>query len=289
MIDFQSFKVRCSAINKVQSNSSQNPILTDKQAIRLDELEKKESLTEKQKDEMAELLVKKDNGKKLVLSTTCIEYLMEAYAWETEQMIPVNKESLDVVQVRKGKMAEEVAGKILSVHDNELYLIHKDRISNEYLSGEIDLYLGKQVMAATNVTDIKNSFDYPTFLKKIHTGLETGQKEQIQGYGDITGAKDLFVANCLVNAPYEIVEEMRWKVAKKMNATTTESPEFLEEWPKWERSMSFSHMPIHQRVSKIKVEPFTDSERQKLYDRVKVCREWLQLFYEQRMSLYPKK
>lgn len=285
MINFDNFKVRCSAINKVMSNSAQNPVLTEKQGLRLDELEKKDSLTEKQKEEMAELLVKKDNGKKIILSTTCIEYLMEVYAWETEGMIPVNKEALDVLSMKKGKMAELVAGQVLSVVDNVEYLIHKDRISNEYLTGEIDLYTGPHVMAATNVTDIKNSFDYPTFLKKIHTGLETGQKEQLQGYGDITGATDLIVANCLITAPREIIEEMMWKVAKKVNAATFESPEFLAEWPVFERSMVFHHIPIQRRVSKIKVEPFTDFERQRLYDRVKVCRDFLNLFHEQRLKL----
>lgn len=282
---FENFKVRCSAINKVMSNSAQNPILTEKQGLRLDELEKKDSLTEKQKEEMAELLVKKDNGKKVILSTTCIEYLMEAYAWETEGMIAVNKEALDVLSIRKGKMAEHIAGQVLSVVDNIEYLIHKERIENEYASGEIDLYTGAHVYAATNVTDIKNSFDYPTFLKKIHTGLETGQKEQVQGYGDITGARDLVVANCLISAPREIIEEMMWKVALKINAATFESPEFLAEWPKWERSMVFHHIPIQRRVTKIKVEPFTDFEQQRLYDRVKVCRDFLNLFHEQRMKL----
>lgn len=285
MIDFSQFKVRCSAINKVQSNSAQNPVLTEKQAIRLDELEKKESLTNKQQVEMAELLVKKDNGTQVILSTTCIEYLMEAYAWETQGMIPVNKESLDILSIRKGKTEESEARILLTRVDKLSYEVHKERISNEYLSGEIDLYVGEQVYAAENITDIKNSFDYPTFLKKIHTGLETGQREQVAGYGDITGAQELYIANCLVDCPFEVIEEMRWKVAKKMNAVTLESPEFLAEWPKWERSMIFNHIPIQQRVSKIKVEPFSEFERQKLYDRVKICREWLNNFHEQYQKL----
>jgi hypothetical protein len=196
-------------------------------------------------------------------------------------MIAVNKESLDNLSIRKGKMAEKVAGEVLSVVDDVEYLIHKDRISNDYLSGEIDLYLGEHVMAATNITDIKNSFDYLTFLKKIHTGLETGQKEQLQGYGDITGATDLVVANCLITAPREIIEDMMWKVAKKVNAATFESPEFLAEWPVFERSMIFHHIPLQRRVSKIKVEPFSAFERQRLYDRVKVCRDWLNKFHEE--------
>lgn len=289
MIDFQQFKCRSSSIVKVLANSSQNPILTDKQTARLKELRDKEQtnggLPLRQAAEMAELLVKEGNGKKIVLSTTCIEYLMEVYAWETEQMIPVNKESLDNLTIRKGKMAEELGGLVLSVHDGVMYQVHKERIENDFITGEVDLFLGEHIYAATNISDIKNSFDYPTFLKKLHTGLEYGQKEQLQGYGDITGAQDLCVVNCLVNAPGDIIEEMKWKVLRKINAATFESQEFLAEWPRFERSMKFDHMPIELRVSKIKVEPFTDFERQRLYDRVKVCRDWLCNFHEQYTKL----
>jgi len=259
--------------------------LTENQVKELADLEAKVTLTEKQKEKMAELLVKRENGKKVILSDTCIEYLMEWYAWETEQMIPVGKESLDNLSMRKGKEGEREAIALVSIYDGELYLEHKERIENEFLSGEIDCYLGESVYAAKNVTDIKNAFDYPTFLKKIHTGLENGQEEQLQGYGDITGAKELYIANTLVSASGEILEEMKYKVAKKFGAITTESPDFLEEWKKWYRSMVFSDMNPKKRVNKIKVEPFSEIRRQQVYDRVKICREWLFTFHEQRQKL----
>src|SRR5207248_1447458 len=104
------FKCRSSAIIKMMANSRSNPVLTEKQTLRLIELEAKESVTDKQKEEMAELLIKKGNSSKIVLSDMCIEYLMEVYAWETQGMIPVSKESLDILQMQKGKMGEQTAG-----------------------------------------------------------------------------------------------------------------------------------------------------------------------------------
>ena len=44
--------------------------------------------------------------------------------------------------------------------------------------------------------------------------------------------------------------------------------------------MRFDHMPVHKRVHKIKIEPFSEFERQKLYDRVKIGRDWLNEFHE---------
>jgi hypothetical protein len=288
-IRFDDFKVRCSAISKAQSNSRSNPQLTEKQAETLAKyratLEIGNTLTEKQKLEMVGLIEKEENGAKVILSDTCIEYLMVEYAWRTEGMISVNREAMDLVAMKKGKEVEAMSGKLLSLVDDVEYKVHKPRIYNEYLSGEIDFYNGEHVMAATRIADNKASWDYPIFLKKLHTGLEGGQREQVQGYGDITGAKELYIANTLVDTPAEIIEEMKFRLAKKMGCVTTEDTEFLKEWATWEKSMKFTHIPIHKRAHKIKIEPFTTFEQEKLYDRVKVCREWLNNFHESYQKL----
>jgi hypothetical protein len=195
-------------------------------------------------------------------------------------MIATGKESLDSLAMKKGKLCEDEGIAALSVVDGVDYKKHKDRICNEFISGEIDCYAGNSVYEADVVPDIKNSFDYPTYLKKINTEVPKEQKEQVQGYGDITGAEELYVVDCLITAPQEIIDDMMCKVLRKVNAATTESPEFLEEWKIWEHSMNFQRIPVRQRVFKKKIEPFTEFERQKLYDRVKVCREWLFTFHE---------
>lgn len=285
-INFDNFKVRCSSIKKILSNSQSNPILTEKQAVLLDELEKKDNLTENQKNTITRLKELKDNSKKIVLSDTCIEYLMEVYSWETEKMIPIGKESMDLLQLKKGKMAEEESITLLSIYENVFYKKNNERVENEYLSGEPDIYTGNSIMEADIITDIKTIWDYPLFLKKIHQKLENGYLEQVQGYCDITGAKGGRIARCLVSLPFEIVQEMKWKVAKKLDAISVESPEFLKEWVKWEYSMNFDNIPVEGRVHIIKINTFSPIERQKVYDRVKICREWLNNFHEERIKLF---
>lgn len=283
--DAQNFKCRSSAIKAMMSEKQGFAKLTEKQIEKVAAYEKELNdngcIAEGKKKELAELYAKREKSAEIVLSDTCVEYLMAWYAWETEGMIPVGKESFDNLAMRKGKECEQEAIALLSIYDGDLYLTHKERISNDYLSGEIDCYLGDDIYSATNVTDIKNSEDYPTFLKKIHTGLENGQEEQLQGYGDITGSRKLYVANTLVTPSGEIIEEKKWLVAKKMKATTIETPEFLKEWEKWQRSMNFSHLNPKKRVSKIPIEPFSEIRRQQVYDKVKICREWLNNFHEQ--------
>jgi len=282
MTDFNwdQFKVRCSSISKILSTSRDNPVLTEKQTLRLQELEGKESLTDKMKLELADLLVKKENSTKLCLSDTCIEYLMEAYAWETARKQSVTKE-MDMEYTQKGKMVEEESITLLSMVDFEIYSKNQERVSNDYLSGEPDIYLGEHILAAQKITDIKSCWDYPGFLKKIHKKIDNGYDYQIKGYCDITGAPVGEIAYCLVDMPDSIKNDYRRRLFYKINPVTEESPEFKAALAELEHSMTFLDIPIHKRVYKVPVQPFSDFERQRVYDRVKQCREWLCNFDQQ--------
>lgn len=285
LINFDTFKVRCSAIGRLTSEPKNGIYITDKQLEEITCLEEKEKLTVKQGERLAELILKRENSSKIVLSDTCIEYLMEEYSYIVYGMIPVGKESMDMLAMKKGVLAENDAVTLLSIVDGEIYRIHKERIYNDFLSGEIDCYLGEHIYTATNVTDIKNAFDMPTYLKKINRPIITEQKHQVCGYLDITGAPVGYVAECLVSAPLEVLEGTKWKLAQKMGATTIESPEFLLEWLLFEKSMIFDHISPMQRVFKKKVDPFEETFRQKLYDKVKYSRDWLNEFHEKFQKL----
>jgi hypothetical protein len=282
-VNWDLFKCRCSGIHKITSNKRGFEPLTELQEKRVIELEEKNNvkpITDKQREELTGLYAKREASKGINLSDMCIEYLMEVFAWETEGMIPVSKESMDILSISKGRKQEAQAGALMNFVDDVIYKTHKERISNDFLTGEIDFYLGESVYKATRVNDVKNAWDYPGFLKKINNGLENGQKEQIQGYGCITGAPELNIVNCLVDCTEQNIEEVKWRVAKKFDAISIESPEFLVEWAKWEKSMIFNHIDPYKRVHKIAVEPFTPFEQQKVYDRVKQCREFLWKFDE---------
>lgn len=289
--EFSKFKVRCSAISSVLANSRSNPCLTEKQTARLSELEGKETLTDKMKEEMADLLVKKENGNKVILSDTCIAYLMTEYAWITEGMVSVTRELLDIPQMQKGTIVEPQSLALLSIVDGTYYLPNEDkegnreRIFNEYLSGEVDAYEGESIMRANCIPDVKSIYDYPTFLCKIQDAILPANDWQVKGYMDISGAPRGFIANCLVDTDEGTIEGLKYRLLSKLRCATDEDPKFKEKWSLIERSMKFSHIPPHKRVFKKNVEPVSDFQRSQLYDRVKVCREWLAQFHEQYQKL----
>lgn len=288
MTDFSNWKCRCSAISKMMSNSKDNAPLTDLQEIRLRELEKKadcDEITEKQRVELASLILKREKRKDVFLSDTCIQYLTEAYAWETEKMCSITKE-MDVEYFERGRKTESESIELLSFVDDIPYVKNEERFENDFLSGIPDVLEIKEMIGetgpifyASSIWDIKSTKDYPTFLYKIHKGLDSGNAGQLQGYGDILECGDLGVAFTLPTMPQSIREGYKIKLAYKMNAAIDQDKEFEKAWTNLERSMIFDHIPAPRRVYKIPVEPFTLSEKQAVYDRVRVCREWLNSFH----------
>lgn len=284
-INWDNFKCRCSGISKIMANSRSNPQITDKQLERLKQLEAREVLTDKHELELAELRLKMGNRKKALLSDSCIEYLMELYAYETQGMRSIAREQNEILTMKKGKLAEEDSITLLSIIDGILYEKNDEVIENDFLRGEPDVYVGPEVMKATKITDIKSCWDYPSFLKKISSGDNNGYILQVQGYCDITGATEGEIAYCLVNMPEVMQNDFKKRLFYSGEYISDESPSFLKEWKEWQHSMIFDSIPHHKRVFKVNVDPFTDEQRQKVYDRVKVCREWLNNFDETYQSL----
>lgn len=286
VIDFSKFKVRCSAIHMAMADSRDNPTLTAKQALRLTELEGKEILTGNMKAEMAELLVKKENSTKTVLSSTYIGYLMQEYAWVTQGMVSITRELMDIPQLQKGTIVEAESLALLSIVDGKYYFPNEDehgnreRIYNDFLSGEVDAYCGESIIGAEAIPDIKSIFDYPTFLNKIHEPLTKANDLQVKGYMDISKAPIGFIANCLVDTDDGTIEGMKYRLLNKMRCASEENEKFKERWMVLQKSMRFGHIAPHLRVFKKNVEPMTETERQAIYDRVKIGREWLNNFHE---------
>lgn len=283
-LDFDSFKCRCSSIGLIMSNSKDNPSITEKQTEELAELEKKEALTKKQKEKMAELLLKKENSKKVILSDSCVSYLMEWYAEKTAGKLPVDRETMDLDAISKGKLMEEDSLLLLSNVDGYYYEKNEERVSNEYLTGEPDTFVGEHIINAEAIIDTKSVWDYPTYLKQINAKLQPIYVSQIKGYGDICNTQELYVAKCLVNMPEEMIESYKTRMAYKLKLDVNDIG-FLNYFDKLEQSMRFDDIEERLRVHKTKVEPFTILEKQQVYDRVLSCREWLFNFHEKYLLL----
>jgi hypothetical protein len=233
---------------------------------------------------MAELIEKRERSKEVKLGDTAISFLLDEYAWITEKKCSVSKE-LDIEYLQKGRLGEKEGRELLSYVEDYYYEKNNERLYNDFLSGEPDTWKGESVQRAEAVPDLKIIWDMPGFLKKIVKPIEPEYADQLRGYGLLTGAKVLFRANALITTPEPIRNQIKMRLFYKRDYATPEAPEFLAEWGPLEQSMIFEGIPRHKRLHRLYVDPFTPEQTQAVYDRVKVCREWLTNFHEMYQKL----
>jgi len=280
-MDWNKWKCRCSAISKMMANSKENAPLTDNQIKELAELEAKATRTEKQTLRITELVLKMEKSKDVVLSDTCIQYLTEAYAWEVFGKFNVTKE-MDIEYIQKGREVEDESIELLSFVRDRAYSKNTERIENDFLSGHPDVYAGEKLIGADYITDMKNCWSLPGFLYKIHKGIDDGYREQVGGYGLIANCTNLSVTYALVNTPESIRNSYKFRLANKLNVIDVDH---REEWHQIECSMIFTDIRHEQRIHEIPLEPFSETEKNAIYERVKHCREWLNNFHELYLKL----
>jgi len=260
--------IRCSAISKIMSESRENPPITFIQLQRILELEEKTIRTAKQTEELATLLQKKEKSKDVVLSETCITYLLEVYAWEKYGKEPLNADKKGRA-VEKGKLVEDDSITLLSLVDKKMYVKNTDRFSNEYLSGEPD------IISKNKVIDIKSSFDIISFLSVIKKPINPAYKYQINGYMDILKLDEGEVSSCLVNANRSMINDEMKRLFYKMDVATEENIEYKKAGEQLMKNMTFEDIPMKNRVHKMQVEKI---DMEQIYERVYHCRKWLKDF-----------
>lgn len=198
--------------------------------------------------------------------------------------------------IEKGNAREEDSITLLS-RVKKLMLKKNDvRLSNEFITGEMDIFLGKDINDADETFDIKTSWSAFTFFR-AQKELNKMYFWQGQGYMALTGAKKHTVAYCLVNGTAQAIDDEKRRLSYKMNLL---DPSNSEEYSIRCRKIEINH--IFDLKSFIKENPFYEfhsdikkweydispSERvftfeferdefliKNLYDRIIQCRSWM--------------
>jgi hypothetical protein len=164
---------------------------------------------------------------------------------------------------------------------------NEERLNNEYITGLPDIYEGESIHNAETITDIKSSYDLFTFLPNIGESLDSNYYYQIQGYMALSGAKRACIAYCLVDTPEHIIAGEKYRLFKSMNVISEESPEFIKEALKIEKSMTFGDIPKEERVLIFPVER-NEEVIEKIYSKVLKAREYLAQFELEHLSFNNK-
>lgn len=164
--------------------------LTDKQNETLNDLSKKKDevigITEKQQETLDDLIYKRDNKQ---LSTGAKSYLKRLY----REVVYNRRKELVSKYINKGNTNEEDSITILSILDDTVYENNKERLYNDWLTGECDIKpVNKKGI------DIKSSWDLSTFPFEDEP-LDPIYDYQNLSYIDLYGADEWETAYVLTN------------------------------------------------------------------------------------------
>jgi len=273
-MDFSKQLIRCSAIGLIMTEPK--GCITEKQLETLKKLEEKGNLTEKQREEYLTLVAKRAEAEYLPLSDTAQGHLLEVFVYKMwgkriKPALDNNK------YLMKGKLVENDSIALVSFLDEKLYEKNDERLSNEWLTGEPDLFDGELLIKADKVIDVKSSWDLSTYWDAVLDGLKKVWWWQMQGYLALTNCQAGEIHICLVSTPEVLVNDEKRRLFHKMDCVTEEDPAYKAAAANLEFNMRFDDIPPDQRRFIYTVER-DDAAIEQIYRRVVKCREWLQSY-----------
>lgn len=292
---------RCSGLAHIMADGN---AITEKQLLQIAELEEKavgpKGLTAKQAEELERLINKRDNPE---LSEGVKTHLIDVFASHKYG----RREEIKNKFLDKGNDREEDSITMVSRHTGIYFLKNNIRLRNNFIQGEPDLFVGKDIEHATDIIDTKTSWSLHTFLRTKYKKLDLDYYWQGQGYMDLTRAKTHTVAFCLVNGTADLIIAEKRSLAFKMKI----QDESDENFKKGCRQIEINHIfdiaafkneypgfpfdndvnnwswdiPKEDRIFTITFDR-NDEDIRKMHDRVLQCREWMEINLFEKASTF---
>jgi hypothetical protein len=201
-----------------------------------------------------------------LLSKTAQRHLLEVYIAEKYG----RKKDIQTKQMKKGIEVEDESIELLNQYLNKDYSKNTQRFSNEFITGLPDIV----ALSPNTVVDIKSSYDLWTFLGNLPDKLDNLYYWQLQSYMWLTGSEKAYIAYCLVDTPFGIIEQEKRYLLNKMDVISEESPEYVQEATKLEFNMTFDDIAVNERVLIFPVDRSEDDILRIQY-KVERAREYL--------------
>lgn len=270
-IDIPTFKIRCSAIGKIMTESRGKSVKQKIAELEVDLADRKSKCALMKSGSKSEENALKAIERKIIeiaalrrevntpnLSQTCITYL---HSWVNEHVYQRRVE-FTAKTTDKGNLVEEDAIIYASGHIPEMGLVSKNerKFENDYMIGTPDVRTFKYVF------DTKASWSHDTFPLYETEIPESDYDWQVLGYMDLTGLTHGRVVYVLMSMPEEmILKEARWKLG----------PEYtLEEYEKFAAQFRYDDLPAYLRIKEFEVE-FDPEKIKAIKRRVMECRDYI--------------
>jgi hypothetical protein len=232
------------------------------------------------------------------LSETCKSELLNVYLREKYK----RTNDFSNKYVEKGLAVERDAIDVWRRHAGEIVFQNTQRFSNDFITGLPDLIITNDHNEITNIPDIKSSWSLHTFYDAKIAEISKDYYWQGQAYCWLTGAPKATFCFVLVNAPLELINDEKYRLARRMGvidrgADAVDNDKFKSKAKQIERNMIYDmakfiddnpnaqletnldewtyDIPVSERIHE-KIVEFDQSAIDKLVERVPMWREYLE-------------
>lgn len=204
-------------------------------------------------------------SKSEVLSKTCKTYLQEL---AIEEMYGIKKE-FSSRYTDKGNLVErESIDLAQEVLDYGFMYKNEEHFTNDFLTGTPDVNTDNILL------DVKSSYDATTFPWFEEEIPKKDYFYQLQGYMALCNKRKSVLAYCLVNTPFQIVNNEVYYAHLSANKIDDEKLR-----AEVEAKHNFDHIPPEKRIKTFDVRYDKDVIKA-IYDRVKECRKYYETLIE---------
>ena len=214
------------------------------------------------------------------LSKTCQKELIKIY-----NLVKYGRKK-DIVtkHMTKGILCEADSITLFSRVEKKLFVKNEEQLQNEWFTGHPDIFEGESIQEATEIHDIKSSWELDTFTPKLIEDVDDGYDYQLQVYFDLAPkAMAGSVAYCLVNAPDLVIKNETRSLLYNMDVISEESAEAKLPIQELLKGMIFDDIDYQERVIK-KLVFRDDSKIKAMKDKVPRLRAWLAWFEDLHMN-----
>ena len=286
-MQFNKTKISCHALPSIMTSHKLCKPLTEKQEIDLMALRLKTDLTPFQQKTFDYLNNRlKNAGKIEMLSPGCISKLKDIYIREKyhKQVVSINKDYS--VAILNGVISESKTLALVSEFEGVRCKLHKKLVSNYWLKGIMDAYVGSSPKKATKIVEIKTCQN----MQSLMTVLDPEEAYdkyywQMMGYLAITGAEEGTIYHCVVTYPERIINDEINKFIYKAKNFGLDGEYVENQIEKIRFNLSFDDIPVNERIYKFTVKRDEDAIKD-IYDKVKYCRKWLNEYNIMHSNLY---
>lgn len=205
-------------------------------------------------------------SKSEVLSKTCKSYLQEL---AIEEMYGVRKEFSSRYTDKGNEVERDSIDLAQQVMDKGFMYKNTEYYENDFIKGTPDVNTDSVLL------DVKSSYDASTFPFFAEEIPNKDYYYQLMGYMALCNKRKSFLVYCLVNTPFQIVEDeirrAHWK--EHLIEESEDLRTFIE------AQHNFDHIPTQRRIKTFVVK--YDKEVVKaIYERVQECREYYKTLIE---------